>query len=462
MSRLFQNNQTVGDYRIDGFLGAGGMGEVYRGVHLQLSRIAAIKVLRNINADSSLTQRFHNEARLQSNLHHPNIATLYDFKDIDGNLCIFMEYIDGESLEDLIKRRFFAVEDALLAFQKICEAIAFIHQNGVLHRDIKSQNIKLNSAGTIKLLDFGIAKDAESQKLTKTGGVIGTPSYIAPEQLDGKAADVQTDIWALGVLLYEMLTGDQPFKADTMGGLCLRIQCAEFDPPEAANPAVPRETSQIVRRCLEKDRTRRYQSVEEITRDTARVLNDKYQTSVLPFGNFSRTFESSPSETRLADNYDDDFEDRSYSPESKPRKNLFAAVAVGSVFAVLFVFGLIGIALWAMSGSDDGEMGNLVKEGNSPVLISTDKQTPDKGISTATSSENGGTQEVKIDVVEGTAKVLRDGAVIGETPFTLNGKKGETVKLTLRREGYQDREAVFQISSGKKTYTFTLIRKEEK
>ncbi len=161
----------IGEYRVTGFLGAGGMGEVYGGVHAKLGRAAAIKVLSENVTDDSFTSRFFNEARLQASLHHPNIATLYDFQEIGGRLCIFMELVDGESLEDLVTRRAFAVEDALKTFLPVVEAIAFIHQNGILHRDIKSQNIKLTSNGTVKLLDFGIAKDSISHSLTQTGGV---------------------------------------------------------------------------------------------------------------------------------------------------------------------------------------------------------------------------------------------------------------------------------------------------
>ncbi|MBC7795760.1 MAG: serine/threonine protein kinase, partial [Pyrinomonadaceae bacterium] len=270
MTRLFQDNQIIGDYRIRGFLGAGGMGEVYLGVHLQSNNLAAIKVLVNLVSSDSMITRFHNEARVQSGLQHPNIATLYDFKSINGNLCIFMEYIDGESLDDLINRNFFAVEESLMTFHSICEAVSFIHRKGILHRDIKSQNIKLNSKGLIKLLDFGIAKDAENQKLTKTGSVIGTPSYIAPEQFKGKPADFQTDVWALGVLFYEMLTGKHPFRATGIMELCLKIESGEYVPVERANPSVPVEVAGIVKRCLQKEKNRRYQNASELSRETAR------------------------------------------------------------------------------------------------------------------------------------------------------------------------------------------------
>jgi serine/threonine-protein kinase len=175
----------IGDYRIVGFLGAGGMGSVYHGVHTKIDRPAAIKVLSNPADGSTFKERFFNEARVQSSLQHPNIATLYDFQvSASGDdLFIVMEFVDGETLDAFIGRRHFAVEDALVTFRSICEAAKFMHENNVVHRDIKPQNIKISSKGVVKMLDFGIAKDAVSDGLTRVGGIVGTPNYLAPEQL---------------------------------------------------------------------------------------------------------------------------------------------------------------------------------------------------------------------------------------------------------------------------------------
>ena len=186
MSKRFQTNDLIGEYRVTSFLGEGGMGEVYLGVHEKLGRKAAIKILGAASSDESFKTRFFNEARLQASLHHPNIATLYDFKEQDEQLLIFMEFVDGESLEDIIERRSFTIEETLTVFAAICEAVEYIHKNGIVHRDLKSQNVKLTTSGAVKLLDFGIAKDGSSHGLTQAGGVIGTPNYLSPEQLDGK------------------------------------------------------------------------------------------------------------------------------------------------------------------------------------------------------------------------------------------------------------------------------------
>ncbi len=448
MNRLFQNNDIIGDYRIDGYLGAGGMGEVYRGVHLQLHRVAAVKVLSSLTPNNSLATRFHNEARVQSSLHHPNIATLYDFKNVNGKLCIFMEYIDGECLEELIKRRYFAIEDALILFQKVCEAIAFIHKNGILHRDIKSQNIKINSAGTVKLLDFGIAKDATSQKLTQTGGVIGTPSYIAPEQLEGSPADVQTEVWALGVLFYEMLTGVQPFKAETIGGLCKKIANAEYESVEIKNPAVPRDLASIVSQCLKKNPNQRFRTVEELAATAGEALRSRYGIAV---GSANLQYKLPPA-YQLQDPFPD-------AARPVRKRSPLIPIFAGGVFAALLVAGVIGIGLLAMSSKPEivkNPKGDITNEN---ALFPTPQARKPERQFQLQSVADGESVNIQIEVIEGKAEVVRNGSVVGSTPYTLNLRIGEKADIKLRRDGYKDYETQIEGSSGKKLYTFALQKK---
>ncbi|HVQ37774.1 MAG TPA: serine/threonine-protein kinase, partial [Pyrinomonadaceae bacterium] len=168
-------NTSIGDYRLVDFVGAGGMGEVYRAIHLKLGRVVAIKVLSQGDRTPHLIERFNNEARLHARLHHPRIATLHDFIEASGQMCIVMEYVDGQSLDEHI--RFagrMAAPDALRIFRGIVEGVAYIHSNGIIHRDIKSNNIKITAGGEVKLLDFGIARADSSPKLTVVGDVVGT------------------------------------------------------------------------------------------------------------------------------------------------------------------------------------------------------------------------------------------------------------------------------------------------
>jgi serine/threonine-protein kinase len=479
MNKRFQPNEMIGEYRVTNFLGAGGMGEVYQGVHAKLGRPAAIKVLSESCSDASFTERFFNEARLQASLHHPNVAALYDFQEIGNRLCIFMELVNGESLEDLVARRAFTVEDAMKTFQPIVEAIAFIHQNGILHRDIKSQNIKLTSGGTVKLLDFGIAKDSTSHSLTQTGGVIGTPSYLAPEQLAGVVASAQTDVWALGVLLYEMLTGVEPFKADTIGALCMQITLAEFEAPEKINPAVPREVSRIVARCLKKNVAERYRTADELLEDVREFLNDEKSQAktVTAFSGLKKSFafssrnapasstapnaSSNKNQTdttfnkNTSDNYSlntDSNGSESYLNQTSRKKLPVAMIAVASSVAVILLFSLIGIGVWLMGGSSAGD--STASPALKTVVDSKDGKT-----ALVQPAKAATQRRVRVDVDEGSAQVFRNNQSIGATPFDLEAADGEKIDLTLKRNGFEDKAVQIEVSSRKQVYTFSLKSK---
>lgn len=464
MNRRLNIGDQLGEYRITQFLGAGGMGEVYRGEHAKLGRSAAIKVLLSSVTDASFTQRFFNEARLQANLHHPHIAALYDFQEIGGQLCIFMEYVDGVSLEDVINARSLAVEDALETFASIVEAVSFIHSHGIVHRDIKSQNVKLTAGGKPKLLDFGIAKDSSAAHgLTQTGGVIGTPHYLAPEQLDGKPATAQADIWALGVLLYEMLTGDMPFHGETLAGLVLQITTAQFAAPETLNPAISREVSRIVSRCLKKNVSERYQTTDELLADVRKVLSGEKSATISlgkTFGLFGKKEEkpylpaSSPAYAPQNQYVSSDYSSSGYSSSDyssveaqKPKKGLpYGLIAGVTVVAVVLLFTVVGAGIFLMKGGDSGN-----------VAAANGKSAANG--STAVVAPNAAARQIKIDVDEGKAQVFRGGEQLGMTPLDLNVRDGEKVALILKRDGYEDKNVQFEAGGGKRVYTFSLKQK---
>src|SRR5215207_10110760 len=270
MSRPFQQSSVIGEYRVVDYLGEGGMGQVYRAVHSKINSVVAIKALTNAGHSLGSIERFLNEACIQARLQHPNIATLYDFVECEGQPCIIMEYVDGQTLAERIRELGqLPLHEALHVLQKIGEALEYIHENGIVHRDIKSNNVKITSRWQVKLLDFGIARAEAGQAMTQVGMVIGTPIYLSPEQLRGERADARSDIWALGVLLYEMLTGDMPFKATTFGELYERITAGGYPPPAALNRAVPRGAEEIIARCLKKNAAERYQTVHELLSDVS-------------------------------------------------------------------------------------------------------------------------------------------------------------------------------------------------
>ena len=263
-------NSTLGEYRLVDFLGAGGMGEVYRGVHVRIGRVVAIKVLLG-GMDTNTVQRFLNEARIQATLRHPGIAVLYDFLETQGRPAIIMEYVEGHTVAERIAAKGpLSVVDAASVIASVADTIGYVHSQGIIHRDLKTGNIKINPAGEVKLLDFGIAKGPDAAKLTKTRSVVGTFQNLSPEQLEGQAATFASDIWALGVVLYEMVTGRPPFDSENPTELMVKIIKVEYPPASAVNPAVPRELDQVIGHCLKKRPADRYHSAADLRRPCCR------------------------------------------------------------------------------------------------------------------------------------------------------------------------------------------------
>jgi serine/threonine protein kinase len=259
------HNQTIGDYTLVEPIGSGGMGAVYRARHSKIGREVAIKIMTGTYTSDSAFERFRNEARIHSSLSHPNIATLFEFYEKEGRAYIVMEFVDGQTLSDRIRNSGrMDVRDALPLFRKVLEAVSYIHQANIIHRDIKSNNIKITSKHDIKLLDFGIAKAPFSSKLTCDRSFIGTMEYLSPEQIQGKPATVRSDIWALGVLLYEMITGQLPFQSESLSDLCDKIIKEGYTSPSIVVPGIPQILTEIIERCLKKKAEHRYPSVQQI------------------------------------------------------------------------------------------------------------------------------------------------------------------------------------------------------
>jgi serine/threonine-protein kinase len=271
-------------YRIDGFISAGGMGSVYRGTHVMLDKVVAIKLIRKeLVTSPDIAQRFQREARAASNLGHPNIAAVNDFgQTADGTLYLVMEYIKGPSLRDVIQRSGpMAPERIIDILQPVAAALARAHRSHIIHRDLKPHNIMLDvdadGRETPKLLDFGIAKtfDDSASQLTMTGFALGTPQYMSPEQATGKAVDGRTDIYSFGVVLYEMLVGEVPFSDTSMAAILLKQMTDAPVPPSVRKPGlrISPTLEAIAMRCLEKDPANRFQSADDLISalDTAKA-----------------------------------------------------------------------------------------------------------------------------------------------------------------------------------------------
>ena len=251
-------------YEIEELVGAGGMSSVYKARDTLLERNVALKILHeHYTADGEFVERFKREARAVAQLSHPNIVTVIDRGEDQGKQFIVFEYIDGENLKErLVKRGRLPVRDALELALQVARGLAFAHEHGLVHRDVKPQNVLLNGDGQAKVTDFGIARTLDVDGVTQTGTVLGTSNYIAPEQASGNRVDAQTDVYSLGVVLYELLAGDVPFPGENFVAVALKH--VNEPPPSLleVRKDVPPRVIAAVDRALEKDPRRRFPSMD--------------------------------------------------------------------------------------------------------------------------------------------------------------------------------------------------------
>jgi predicted ATPase len=285
--RPIEAGTVIGRYEVAGLLGAGGMGEVYRARDTHLRRSVALKLLsRDFAQNEDRLRRFRQEAFAASALNHPNIITIYEIGENEFGPFIATEFVEGETLRQRLKRAPVENREALDLAAQVASALAAAHSAGVTHRDIKPDNIMIRRDGYVKVLDFGLAKlgekaiedpkvdlDAATAPLavTSAGMIIGTLKYMSPEQARGLKVDARTDIWSLGVVIYEMLSGRVPFEGPTASDLIVAILDREPPPLALCNPAVPTELQKIVHKTLRKEKGDRYQTVEELRMDLGKV-----------------------------------------------------------------------------------------------------------------------------------------------------------------------------------------------
>ena len=291
--------KVISHYKILEKLGEGGMGVVYKAQDTKLDRVVALKFLpKHLLCEKEAKIRFEHEAKAASALNHTNITTIYEIDKAEDECFISMEYIEGQSIKKLIEEKTLSLKEILDIAVQVCEGLVIAHEKGIVHRDIKSDNIMVTSRGQVKIMDFGLAKLRGVSKVTKTGSTLGTAAYMSPEQARGEEVDHRTDIWSLGIVLYEMITGQLPFKSEYEQAVVYAILNEEPKAMIELRSEIPPELEQIVKKALVKNSDSRYQNTGDILFDLkkfessiskAQFSSAKPQPSiaVLPFTNLS-------------------------------------------------------------------------------------------------------------------------------------------------------------------------------
>ena len=280
----FEVGSTVGDYQIAGILGAGGMGKVYKVRNVISDRIEAMKVLLpDLANEPDLADRFLREIKVQASLEHPNIAALHTAVRVENQLLMLMEFVEGTTLEQKLKAGPLPVADAVNYIQQVLSALEYAHGHGVVHRDIKPANMMLTPAGVIKLMDFGIAKvAANDRQLTAAGATVGSLCYMSPEQIRGSAVDQRSDLYSLGVSLYELVTGKRPFDGDSQ----YAIMAAHLEktpvPPVQVDPKLPALLSDVIMLAVQREPETRFQSAAAFKNALGNLTADEETVLLAP------------------------------------------------------------------------------------------------------------------------------------------------------------------------------------
>ena len=435
-------NSVIGSYRLDELVGAGGMGEVYRAVQLSTGRTVAVKVLTGAAGMPGVVERFRNEARVQAAMRHPHIALLHELVEVQQTPCIVMEFVDGETLGDRLRRNgALPAAEALCITAQVVDAVGYLHDHQVIHRDIKAANVKVNAAGQVKLLDFGIAKGPDSPSLTRTGNVVGTLQSLAPEQLEHGRADWRTDIWAIGVLMHELLTNRHPFADEGMFGITDRIRAGRYRAPSRLNPLLPSAVDRIVARCLKVEPAQRYPSCA--------ALQDDVQALLAPSGEIVPTRSATDAAREFA------------------RANgVLGAILVGAVAVVVLGWTVLTPVARTPGAHPagppraTGERARAVGGQAEPTAIARDDGSPTPPTQRVATEPAVSVREVTVNTLNGTADVYQNGQRVGRTPYLLRQPLGSSVSLVLRRAGFEDAPVRFDVTEGRRAYSVVMRQQD--
>ena len=286
----FETGQRVGDYEVLGILGTGGMGQVYRVRNVISDRVEAMKVLLpDLSAEPELANRFIGEIRTLASFDHPNIAQLHTAFQVDNRLVMIMEYVEGFTLDQRAKQSPLPLAEVLDYITQVLSALSYAHSRGVIHRDIKPGNMMVTPHGVLKLMDFGIAKSAADPHQTRPGTTMGSLYYMSPEQVRGTTVDARSDIYSVGISLYELSAGKRPFEADSTFGILNHQLNSVPQPPKELNPSLPPALNEIILASLAKEPMQRFQSADAFRNALQSVLSsiapDQARTETAPARN---------------------------------------------------------------------------------------------------------------------------------------------------------------------------------
>ena len=355
-------------YRLDRKIGSGGMADVWLAEDTELDRNVAIKILHDRFAqDGEFVQRFQREAQSAAGLQHPNVVGVFDRGSFSDSYFIAMEYVDGPSLKDLVKGGM-GIQDAIDFTRQILNAARFAHRKGIIHRDLKPQNVLIDDEGRARVADFGIARGGENSDITATGSVMGTAQYLSPEQAQGKPTTPRSDIYSIGVILYEALTGRVPFEGDSAVAVALKQVSETPRRPSAINPKIPPALDAVVMRALAKDPEARFKDADAFLRglDAAEKAPDKPR----PEDTAAFAAVSPEGETDIPGDDDEDYDD--YDPERRRRWRWFAIALLACGVAALVAYALTRpshVGIPDVIGKNSGQASQILDSAGFKVAI---------------------------------------------------------------------------------------------
>ena len=461
---MLSKGQKINDrYEIIKTIGEGGMANVYLANDTILDRKVAIKVLRgDLSNDEKFIRRFKREALSVSNLSHPNIVEVYDVGEEDGNYYIVMEYIEGKTLKQLLQKRgVLTLNEVIDIMTQLTDGLAHAHEAYIIHRDIKPQNIMIEDNGLVKITDFGIAMALNSTQLTQTNSVMGSVHYLPPEQANGKGSTVKSDIYSLGILMYELLTGSVPFKGDTAVEIALKHMKEKIPSIRKQNPTIPQSVENIVLKATAKNPKNRYDNVRDMYKDLQTALqrdNEKRLVYEYPENDLEET-KVIPQVTKEVKQVidkptvkEEDSEDNSVLKEKDEKNKLpiiLAVVLLGTLIVLAGVYLLITskdvkeVKVPNVVGLTTEEAIKKIKEkGLEYTTKSEESTTVEEGKVIRTEPKAGSTRTKKstITIVESSGKeyvVLED--YTGQNYYEIKGKlEAKGIKVEMKTKSVEN------------------------